>query len=107
MPLIPVYGRQRQAEFKFEASLVYIVPGHPGLNRETLSQQRDCIGSLHLSPSCGTKKTPRGESGLSLLAMGTKFISTIVSKDCVALELVPIHSSNKEDSPSGKSLFFR
>jgi hypothetical protein len=32
---------QRQADlFKFEANLVYRVPGQPGLHRETLSQTK-------------------------------------------------------------------
>ena len=41
MPLIPGFGRQRQADLcEFEASLsTGIVPGQPGLHRETLSQK--------------------------------------------------------------------
>jgi hypothetical protein len=39
MLLIPALRRQRQADFEFEASLVYRVPGQPGLHRETLSRK--------------------------------------------------------------------
>jgi hypothetical protein len=41
MPLIPAFGRQRQADFWVQPgfSLVYNVPGQPGLHRETLSQK--------------------------------------------------------------------
>ena len=39
MPLIPALRRQRQEELgEFEISLVYIVPGQPGLHSKTLSQ---------------------------------------------------------------------
>ena len=40
MPLIPVFGSQRQVDFcEFKANLVYKVPGQPGLHRETLSKK--------------------------------------------------------------------
>jgi hypothetical protein len=39
MLLIPALGRQRQADLcEFEASLIYRVPGQPGIQRETSSQ---------------------------------------------------------------------
>jgi hypothetical protein len=37
-PLLPALGRQRQVDLcRFEASLVYRVPGEPGLHREILT----------------------------------------------------------------------
>jgi hypothetical protein len=43
MPLIPALGRQRQSSFlssEFEASLVYRVPGQPGLHKPCLEKKR-------------------------------------------------------------------
>jgi hypothetical protein len=41
-PLTPAFGRQKRADLcEFKASLVYIVPGQPGLYRETLSKEHD------------------------------------------------------------------
>jgi hypothetical protein len=45
MPLVPVFRRQRQGDlYEFEASLVYRVPGQPGLHRDpVLKNQYICM----------------------------------------------------------------
>jgi hypothetical protein len=51
MPLIPTLGRQRQADFKFEASLVYRVS-----SRTAKTVQRNCLEK----PKKKKKKKKRG-----------------------------------------------
>jgi hypothetical protein len=55
-PLVPALGRQRQADFEFEASLVYKVS-----SRTARAIQRN--------PSRGKKKVPPGSTSSQLTAL--------------------------------------